>query len=365
MGPIHLERAYYHCKHCGSGVCPADAVLGLAAVEMTSAAMEVVSLAGTLSSFAEASESVLVKLSGLRLAESTVERATESVGEDVGRRLNDGQTFGAPKTWAWHKDAEGKSCAYLSIDATGVPQQGPKAKRAPGKMATVAMVYNPVPDERERWANPGKHRPPEEVRYATTLFGQAGLGEILTRQAAQVGIGDADRVIALSDGGAGLEDWLRSCFPRVDAVILDFFHVSEHLGELAKAWHGVGAEAAEKQHAEWAHQLKREGGKKMLSRLKGLEPPARESVREVWRATVTYFENQAHRMDYPTYVSKGWRIGSGPVESACKTVINQRLKKSGMRWGSAGSDAVAHLRALFLSEPGQWNAYWSKRRSAA
>ena len=58
-----------------------------------------------------------------------------------------------------------------------------------------------------------------------------------------------------------------------------------------------------------------------------------ESIREVWRATVTYFENQSHRMDYPRYVSKGWRIGSGPVESACKTVINQRLKKSGMQLG--------------------------------
>ena len=103
-----------------------------------------------------------------------------------------------------------------------------------------------------------------------------------------------------------------SRFPRLDTVILDFFHVSEHLGELAKAWHGVGTEAAEKQHAEWAHQLKREGGEKMLARLRGLELPPRQSLREVWRATVTYFENQSHRMDYPKYVSKGWRIGSGP-----------------------------------------------------
>ena len=332
---------------------------------MTPAAMEVVSLAGTLASFAEASESVLVKMSGLHVAESTVQRATESVGGDVGRRLNDGQTFGAAEPWAWHKDAEGKTCAYLSLDATGVPQQGPKAKAADGKMATVAMVYNPIPDDRRRWAKAGKHRPAKHVRYVTTLFGQAGLGETLARQAAQVGIGRAERWIALSDGGAGLEDWLRGHFGRVDAVILDFFHACEHLGELAKAWHGVGTAAAEKQHAEWADQLKREGGEKMLARLKRLELPAREGLGEVRRATATYFENQAHRMDYPKYVSKGWQIGSGPVESACKTVINQRLKKSGMRWSQAGSDAVCHLRALFMSGREQWDAYWSRRRSVA
>lgn len=332
---------------------------------MTPAAMEVVSLAGTLASFAEASESVLVKLSGLHVAESTVQRATESVGGDVGRRLNDGQTFGVAEPWAWHKDAEGKTCAYLSLDATGVPQQGPKAKAADGKMMTVAMVYNPIPDDRARWAKAGKHRPVKHVRYVTTLFGQAGLGEPLARQAAQVGIGRAERWIALSDGGAGLEDWLRGHFGRVDAVILDFFHASEHLGDLAKAWHGVGSDAAEKQHAEWADQLKREGGEKMLARLKRLELPAREGLGEVRRATATYFENQAHRMDYPKYMSKGWQIGSGPVESACKTVINQRLKKSGMRWSQAGSDAVCHLRALFMSGREQWDAYWSHRRSVA
>lgn len=71
-----------------------------------------------------------------------------------------------------------------------------------------------------------------------------------------------------------------------------------------------------------------------------------------------YFQNHQHKMDYPRYLANGWQIGSGPVESACKTVVGSRLKQSGMRWGEAGSDAVCHLRALYLSQPGQWEAYW-------
>jgi hypothetical protein len=47
---------------------------------------------------------------------------------------------------------------------------------------------------------------------------------------------------------------------------------------------------------------------------------------------LTYFRNQVHRMDYPRYLAHGWQIGSGPVESACKTVVGQRLKGAGMRW---------------------------------
>jgi hypothetical protein len=70
-------------------------------------------------------------------------------------------------------------------------------------------------------------------------------------------------------------------------------------------------------------------------------------------------------MDYPSYRAKGWQIGSGPVEAACKTVIGRRMKGSGMRWGHEGADAVGHLRALLLSEAGQWDAFWANRRTAA
>ena len=82
-------------------------------------------------------------------------------------------------------------------------------------------------------------------------------------------------------------------------------------------------------------------------------------VCEVYRAETQYLRNNVHRMDYPTYLANGWQIGSGPVEAACKTVVGQRLKCSGMRWGDDGADALCHLRALYLSEPDQWDSFWS------
>ncbi len=74
---------------------------------------------------------------------------------------------------------------------------------------------------------------------------------------------------------------------------------------------------------------------------------------------VGYLERNAHRMEYPEYLAHGWCIGSGAVESACKTVVGQRLKLAGMRWGEAGADAVCHLRALFRNEKTQWDDYWA------
>ena len=76
-----------------------------------------------------------------------------------------------------------------------------------------------------------------------------------------------------------------------------------------------------------------------------------------------YFENHVHRMDYPAYRARGWAIGSGPIESACKTVIGKRMKNGGMRWGEDGADEMCHLRALFSSGEDQWDAYWQPTRT--
>jgi hypothetical protein len=308
-------------------------------------------------SFAEASATALPKLAGLRLSESTVERAAEAAGAELGRRTAAGETFGPARAWDWHKDAEGRTCAYVAVDATGVGQQGPGAAAADGRMATVAMVYNPVPEARDRRARPDGPAPRFAARYVAGLGGPAGLGEPLRRQAAQVGMDRADRWVAVTDGGSGLEDWVRANFGRVDAVILDFYHAAEYLGALARALHPGDDEAREVWLSEWCGRLKREGGPAALEALRALEVHGREA-REAKAEVERYFANQAHRMDYPSYVAKGWAIGSGPVEAACKSVLGQRLKGSGMRWGAGGADALCHLRALFKSGDRQWDAYW-------
>jgi len=304
-------------------------------------------LAGALSSFAEAATKTLPKLAGLIVSESTVERTAERVGHEVGERLAEGQTFGANKAWEWSTDAEGKTVGYVSADATGVGMQGEKGSAAEGRMASVGMVWNA--------GTPG------QVRYVCGLTGGlAVLGEPLRNQGGQVGMDRAERWVGISDGGSGLEDWVRGNFPRVEVVILDFFHAAEHLCEWVKGWYPDDEGTVARVSREWCHRLKHEGGPAVLAALREVDVSNRGAVAcEAHRELLVYFANQVHRMDYPSYRARGWLIGSGPVEAACKQVVGQRLKGSGMRWGEAGADSVCHLRALFRSEKGQWDAYWA------
>ncbi len=359
LGTLRLRRHYYLCPHCHQGTFPLDEMLGLHAGDLTPAADEIVCLAGVQASFAEAAQKVLPKLANLRVSESTVERATEAAGTRIAQAQAAGQTFGPARPWAWHQDAEGKTVAYVSVDATGVGMQGDNGSEAEGRMAYVGMVYNPVPEQREQWADSSGKRPTWQARYVAGVQPLAALAGPLRRQAGQVGLDDAERWVALSDGGSGLEDFLQDNFGRVEAVILDFWHVAEYLGDLSKALHPGQEEAAQTWHEQWCHRLKHEGGAVVLEALRGLDLKGRSrEARQAHREVVTYFTNQAHRMDYPAYRAKGWQIGSGPVESACKTVVGQRLKGAGMRWGEDGADALCHLRALFRSEPTQWEAFW-------
>jgi hypothetical protein len=84
-------------------------------------------------------------------------------------------------------------------------------------------------------------------------------------------------------------------------------------------------------------------------------------VKAQYEETVGYFKNNLHRMDYPRYIANGWSIGSGAMESACKTVVGQRLKLSGMRWGETGTDDMCQMRALYRSEPKQWELFWARK----
>jgi hypothetical protein len=146
----------------------------------------------------------------------------------------------------------------------------------------------------------------------------------------------------------------------VEVIILDFFHPAEKLTGLARLLHPQSETQAEAQAQQWRHWLRDEGGAVLAAILREWDWPVRPGLSEAAHDVIGYLERNAHRMEYPEYLARGWCIGSGAVESACKTVVGQRLKLAGMRWGEEGSHAVCHLRALYRSEKGQWDAFWKR-----
>lgn len=355
FGKLPYARAYYHCSDCGHGHFPTDEEFPIAG-RNTRAAEEVMALAGITESFEQSAHKLLTKLTGLRVSKSTVWRTAEVAGERLVRRRAAGNTVGPETPWNWQCDAQGRRVAYVSLDATGVPQQGPHHEKAEGRMAQVGCVFNPQPTSEDRQ---GRLR---EARYVAGLLSLPEVGRQIRRECQAVGMHQADCVVALTDGGAGLQDCLQDALAGLAKdvqFILDFFHVSDHLREFAKVFSPHDDQRRQAETARWCHTLKHQGGTVLLAELESLDlADARPEAIESHRLLANYLRNNLHRTDYPTYIQNGWHIGSGVIESACKSIVGGRLKGPGMRWGPKGTTPLCQLRALSKSKGNLWDHFW-------
>jgi hypothetical protein len=138
--------------------------------------------------------------------------------------------------------------------------------------------------------------------------------------------------------------------------IIDFQHVAGHVGEFANVFRQ--GEKAKRRATTWCPILKHAGGRQLMRVLERLDRKQMPSeVQAAQERLLTYLGNHGERRDYPRYSKQGWQVASGAVESGCKTVVNHRLCLGGRRWGEPGSDAVAHLRALYRSDADQGEAF--------
>ena len=362
LGKVFYQRAYYHCSHCHQGWFPTDAEFDVSQ-KQTRGARDAITLVATLEPFAESAHKVLARLTGLTVSASTVQRTAEAVGNHLAGQRAAGKLPGPRRAWDWHRDKRGRRVRYVSLDATAVLQQGLHGEKAESRMPWVGSVFNPPPLDRDAVPEPQRPRRISDTRYVSGLMSLEEIGRQLRAECEAVGLSQVDVAIGLTDGGNGLEDCLiQQVFAglvKEFVLILDFFHVSEHLGDFAKLWCAEDA-ARRTQKRAWCHTLKHQGGEVLLRELSALDVSLRTpDVQEAHRLLTNYLRNNLHRLDYPTYLANGWQIGSGEIESACKGVIGLRLKGTGMRWREFGTTALCHLRALYKGESSLWEYYWT------
>lgn len=165
------------------------------------------------------------------------------------------------------------------------------------------------------------------------------------------------RVVPVADGVK--DNWsFLSTLPgeKTGDQAVDFWHAAEHLHAAMVAAHGEGSTKCEAEFKKYRHILRHDdkGVDKVIRHLRYLhaQHPRRRKVKKV----LGYFRQHRHRMRYAHLARRNLPIGSGMVEAACKTLVAQRLKRSGMRWRPKGGQAILTLRAL--EQSGRFNRAW-------
>ena len=336
-GEITMERPWYVCRGCHQGWAPADAVLGIVRHGRLSAGVDawVVRL-GAATDFREAVV-LLEALTGLALAPETVRQHTEQAGAAlVAREEADAIDVERTRAPAGPVDA---APGLILVEADGVHLRyldgwhEVKIGLAAGCIdgAVISPTY-------------------VAVRADATTFGPRLLATAARRgaldvQAWQGGLwGTAlailRPVVILGDGAPWI--WALAAEHFGDRTeIIDFFHAAEHLSALAHALHGPDASAAAA--TSWRHILLDEGPDALLALWQSIHAPA-DAV-DILRQTRGYFRTNASRMRYAQFRAAGLPIGSGPIESAAKHLVQLRLKRPGARWSHDGAAALLALRA--------------------
>jgi hypothetical protein len=157
------------------------------------------------------------------------------------------------------------------------------------------------------------------------------------------------RVVKIADGAPANWSYLAETLP-VGEEVLDFYHAATHLGDALGAAYGEGTLQSQ-ERMETLREVLRDapgGVDTVIGALCRLR--TRYPRRQAMHKALSYFREHRHRMRYGALRAQHLPIGSGVVEAACKTLVSQRLKRSGMRWRAAGGQAILTFRALCQSE---------------
>jgi len=157
------------------------------------------------------------------------------------------------------------------------------------------------------------------------------------------------RVIKIADAAADNWDFLGKAIP-IGEELIDFWHAAEHLGQAIAAAYGDGTIKTRARFAELRDTLLEvdDGVERVIRSLDYLRKEHPRS--KVIGDALNYFRRHRKRMRYAQLREQGLPVGSGPVEAACKTLVAQRMKQSGMRWGELGGQAILTTRGWTQSE---------------
>lgn len=191
-----------------------------------------------------------------------------------------------------------------------------------------------------------------EDKVVLSLVGEPlELGERLHWEALRGGLGRARQQLFLGDGAPWIWNLKRERWNQAFGL-LDFFHASQHLWEVGRVVAGEGESRLAPWVEERLHQLRHGQEKKVLSELAALKK-RRGKAGAVLAREQNYFASHASRMNYQNIARRGWPIGSGAVESACRQK-QCRFKRPGQFWTPKG------LRNLIALDEARRNHHWDQ-----
>jgi hypothetical protein len=357
LGPVRLTRAWYHCAECRHGFAPRDQQLGVPGCSLSPGLSEMTALAGAEVSFGRAA-GLLAALAGITVSPRTVERSAEASGAAArAAAAAEAAAIRARAIIPLPPAGPVPDMLYVETDGTGVPvraseTEGRAGKDGDGKAGTrevkLARLFTVS-------GHDARGRPvmdPASSSYAFTFDGKDALARLVEAEYLRRGGEHFRQVVALGDGAAWIWTMAEALYPHATHIV-DIYHAREHLHDLAAHLAFITPDPA-----QW---LARRLDDLDAGDIEAIITAARRYPLEGIKAEdldrkLGYFEHNIHRMRYAHFKKLGMFTGSGAIEAACKQIVGQRAKQSGMHWTVEGAASIIALRCQHAS--GRWDELW-------
>jgi hypothetical protein len=360
LGPVTVKRAYYYDKNCKEGDCPKDAALDIVETSFSPGVRRIIGRAGAKGPFALGYEDIK-EMAGIEVDPKAIERVSHQLGEEIEAFNREAVLSSVDQVWP----IEGISKMYICMDGTGVPvtktetmdrkgkgEEG-EAKTREAKLGcvftqtTVDEKGHPVRDE-------------GSTSYAGAIETAEVFGSRIYAEAVRRGLEKAQKVCVIADGSPWIWNIAEEHFYGATQII-DLYHAREHYWNVARIVFGSDQAALDAWTEERRKELDRGEVEAVIEAIQHLSPRKKEQ-KEISEKEISYFEKNKDRMRYDDFRRQGLFVGSGVVEAGCRTVIEQRLKQSGMFWTVKGANSIIALRCCLLSN--RWEDFWEYRACA-
>jgi hypothetical protein len=361
---------------------PVDDLIDLTACGVSLAVREMCCRIATDSgSFARAAAN-LDRLAQIKLSDEKLRQLAESEGRAVLAWHEHEQLefdFDARQCLTNHtSDGSIRSRVYIGIDGFMLPmvtdaEMGRRFEKAVARRKTLKRKKGVHREKLKR--KPGADQRYKEMKLVTiydqdktrrlvraTKSGVKQAGRLIREMSADVKLRQAQELLAVSDGAEWIANLIEANLPAKTTVILDYFHVSQHVHQTRRTVFGednadgnqwtdrlLGAMSNGSWDSAWELMVQTRSRLRSKTRRKSLDDLMR------------YLIERRQKVDYASFRAAGYDVGSGPTESMCKS-LSRRMKGIGMRWTGKNAESMVALESLHQSN--LWPAYWSTRLAA-
>lgn len=352
-GPVRVERGLYKDRSDESSpaICPMELRLGIIEARWTPMAAQLATWVVSQMTPASAEE-LFARVGNMTPSKSALDRLPKQL---LGASEDERAAFEADLRKG---EAVPENTAIVAVSLDGVlapmndgERTGKRADAAAeGKLTKGPAGYREVgcgtlsmyDSEGELLRVVRMARMPEAKKATLKAILEAELAAVLKQR-------PSVQLVKLADGAKDNWTFLSKSLPP-GREILDFYHAAEHLSDAMGAAYGDGTIQARHQFELKRHILRhKDDGVDVVIRSLAYLAKKRPRTTRV-RTVLEYFRANRARMGYAEAAAKNLPIGSGIVEAACKTLVAQRLKLSGMRWSNDGGQAILNFRAWQQSD---------------